>query len=104
LQRHGLSPQLVDIELNGIFFAIGPRGSGTLDVNAMCRASRLAHKTGDAGDTALFVAIEPMHAAINLFAEHATLLGILHGEALTGQAPPVATPVFVGVLLIEVEK
>jgi len=56
--------QLVDDEDLWILLPIRPGRRGRDDVDAMSRAGRRAHVAGDALDAALFIAIEPMDAAI----------------------------------------
>ena len=66
------APEFIDVELGGVFFAIGPGTFGGLDVDAVGRAGRGTHETGDAFDPAFVVLVEAMNAAI-CFEEHSSL-------------------------------
>ena len=56
--------EFVDLEADGIFFAIGPGRGAADDGDALGGTGRLAHRAGDAGDASLVVLVEPMQAAI----------------------------------------
>lgn len=57
------APQLVDLKLGGVFFAIIPWGFCCFDMNAVGGANSGAHHAGDTFDASCRVSVESMHAS-----------------------------------------
>ena len=55
--------KFIDIELLRVFFPVFPRRFLCDDVNAIGRAGRCTHETGNAPDPAILVTIQPVHTS-----------------------------------------